>query len=265
MLDTATVALAHPIQTATAVVSSKSTINDVITSHFSQPLSTQIKQTVLGTAGIAATIVTAGAATSAAKAGTLLPALIPSTTKGKIIAAVAAPVVVGAVVNQPAKAAAAIAKTPAALANVGGNIANLAANPSIEGVKNLVKENPVIVGGAIAAGAAALGAGALGVITNIQNTQAVKENTAATLSGGTSLSTMPVTMPEFSNDNIKEAQPQTPITKTITNAPKTSRKPSRQKKKQPTNINQRVNVIVSNRSSSVGISNKRFLKERILV
>jgi hypothetical protein len=262
VLDTTTVALAHPVKTITAVVSPKSTINDVIKSHFEQPLSKQITQTVIGTAGIAATVVGGGAIATASKAGslgTLAKSIIPTTFKGKVVAAAVAPVVVSAGVTNPKKAL----EAPSKILNFQSNVGSLIAEPSLEKAKETFKENPIISSLVVGAGALAVGKGTAGIVASVMNTQAVKENTMASQVPQTTA--LPVTMPSFTNEGIKEAQPQTPETKTISNnAPKTRRKASRKKEKAMGNINQRVNVIVSSRSSSTGIHTKRYLNERLL-
>jgi len=268
VLDTATVAIAHPVKTATALVSDKSTVKEVIQEHFSQPLSTQLKQTILGTVGIAATVVTAGKVGAAAKAGTLVKSITPTTIKGKVITAVAAPLAVGAVINQPKKVAEAILKTPASLVNVGGNISNLIADPSVSNVKKLVTENPVIVGAALALGTIATAKTLIPAVTAARQIEATQEQTEAIKSATAGITAIPITTPAFTNEGVMEAQPQTPQTKTITSgSTKTRRrKASRIKEKTFGNINQRVNVIVSNRSSSTGIrSSKRYLNREILL
>jgi len=263
VLDTTTVALAHPVKTITAVVSPKTTINDVIKSHFEQPLSKQITQTVIGTAAIAGTIVggaAIGTATKAGTLGTLAKSVIPTTLKGKVVAAAVAPVVVSAVVTNPKKAL----ETPGKILNFQSNVGSLIAEPSLEKAKETFKENPIISSLVVGAGALAVGKGTAGIVASVMNTQAVKENTMANQT--------PIIMPSTPSaegvqvTEVKHSQPATIAeTKTISNnAPKTRRKASRKKEKAMGNINQRVNVIVSNRSSSTGISTKRYLNERLL-
>jgi len=88
-------------------------------------------------------------------------AVIPTTTKGKIVAAVATPIVVGAVTSQPLGTAKTIAKAPGELAKFGAGIADLAANPSAETAKNLITESPLLTAGAALLTAGILGKGAL--------------------------------------------------------------------------------------------------------
>jgi len=259
VMDPLTVAFVHPVKTVKAIFG-PTTLKQVEEEHFAQPLKKQITQTVLAGVGYASLAVGAGAIGGAAKAGTLATAaktLIPKTLKGKAIAAVAAPVVIGAVINQPAKIAEAVVKTPSALVNVGGNIANLAADPSIENIKTLVKENPVIVGGAAAA-AAIVGAKTIlpAIVTSRQiaatekQTEAIEAATAGMSGGGISATQQQIT-------------PQLPATERIvTTATTTSKKRRKAAKKaviQP--ISQRVNVVVQNKNTAYGIKN--YLKRSV--
>lgn len=272
-LDVTTVSIAHPIKTATAVVSKKSTVQDVVTAHFAQPLKKQVTDIVLGTAGIASTIVGGAAIGGAAKAGTLAPkvataakALIPTTTKGKVIAAVAAPIVVGAVAKEPVKSAQAVAKAPSELAQFGGDVATFAANPSLTTAKEIVKESPVI--SAVAA-AGILGGAAtkiLPAIATTQQTKAIEQQTKAieaatsnVTTGGQAIVTTPLA-------------PQTPITPetkpliaTAGSKPSTKRK-KRSSKAVTQPIKQSVNVIVANRASSTGLrATKRIINREVLM
>lgn len=269
VMDPLTVAFAHPIQTIKAITG-PTTMKQLEQEHFAQPLGKQITEIVTATVGYGTAIVGGAAVGAAAKAGTLgataAKVLIPATTKGKIIAAVAAPVVIGAVANQPLKAAEAIAKTPGALANVGGNIANLAANPTLEGAKNLVKENPVIVGGA-AAVAAVLGAKALlPAIATTRQTAAIEEQTQAIEAATGSISVTDKSG-EMGKVYTPETTAATPKTETVKEGGTTT--PRRRKKSVskavPQNISQRVNVVVANRAISTGVrQTHKYLNARLL-
>lgn len=274
-LDVLTVSLAHPIQTATAVVSPKTTVNQVVQAHFAQPLGEQIKDIVLGTASIAATVVGGAAVGGAAKAGTLLPkvasvakTLIPTTLKGKAIAAVAAPVVIGAVASQPLKSIQAVAKTPGALVNVGGNVANLIAEPSLANAKTLISENPIIVGGAAAAAAIVGAKTIIPAITTGRLINATQEQTEA-IEAATAGITVVDKSAEFKTmPYVPATEPSTPKTETIKEGvtkPSTKRRKRVSKSVMPS-VNQRVNVIVSNKSLSTGIrQTHKYLNREILV
>jgi len=273
-LDVAATAFVHPIQTVAAIVSPNKTVNDLVKEQKAKPLSKQITETALTTAGYGATVVSLGAATVAAKAGTLVPSAVKAvsslSTKQKVIAAVATPVVVGAVVSQPTKTLQAVAQTPSALANVGANIANLAADPSISNVKTLVTENPVIVGSAIA-GAAALGVkGIVTAAATVSQTAAIKEQTKAIEQATSSVIKEPVVLEKTTpalTTATTNAAPITPVTaKTepiyaTTGTTATTRKRKKSKPKVQS-ISQRTNIILQNRFSNV--TNRKYLKRELL-
>ncbi len=124
-MDTLSATFSHPIQTVTAIVSPTKTIKEVTEKHWEQPLSTQITQTVLATGGYVAALY-GGAAIATKGLAAAVKTLIPATLKGKIIAGVAAPVVLGAVIESPellGKAAGA----PSELAQFGGDVAGFIA------------------------------------------------------------------------------------------------------------------------------------------
>lgn len=278
VLDTLTIAFAHPIQTATAIVSKKSTLEDVKTAHFSQSLPEQIKDTVLGTAGIATTIVGAAAVTTAAKAGVLASSavaaaknLIPSTTKGKVIAAVATPIAVGAIVKEPVSSVKTIVSAPGELAQFGGDVATFVKEPSVENAKQIVKESPVISGVLGGVGVAALSKGlapAVGAYLQKEaaeeQTEAIKEQTQViketAIMGGSGPKT-----PIAATTPVAPQTPITPETKPLiaTAGSRVSTSKRKTTKKTPSQtIRQSVNVLVSNRSNSVGM--KRYINRRVL-
>ena len=220
-----------------------------------QNIKVSVVPTVVNTAAAAALVV-GGAAIAAKGVGTVAKALIPTTTTGKIVAGVAAPIVLGAVVQNPLGAASAVANTPSALANFGANASNLIANPTVDNAKNLVKENPAITGLLAAGAAVAIGGGALAAVSSLANTQATKANTAA-IQGGVL----------GNNDNLPAAatnnaaagviptntgNPITPATTVISSSSGNSTKKRKRSKSKPTitNISQRVNVQVSNNQAT---------------
>lgn len=242
------------------------------------PITNAVKTiTNIGLAAAAVVGVGAVAEGGLAAVGSGVSKLIPSTTKGKVIAAVAAPVVLGAVAKQPAAAAQAVLNTPSSLANFGGNAAQLIANPSLSNAKTLISENPVVA--SVVGGAAVIGAGvglgtAASLISNYQNTKAVKENTAATLGGASD--SLPISVSDqsgrmFSIQPVQQgalasATPVTPQTQSVSKSGAVRRRKRKSKSSAPTSLNQKVNVIVSNRNSSVGIrQSKRYLNREILL
>lgn len=191
-------------------------------------------------------------------------ALIPTTTKGKIITAVAAPVVIGAVAKQPAQAAKALISAPSALANVGGNVANLASNPSLENLGNLYKENPVIVGGATAAVALLTAKGLFPAIATAKQTQAIQEQTAA-IEAATGQIALPTEKANYTTSPVGVSSsptvPVTPQTQTVMAGATRKYKRKASKKVMPTSISQRVNVLVSNRNQFL---TKKLIRRNVI-
>lgn len=88
----------------------------------------------------------------------------------------------GAVARRPSETLTAAAELPSGLVNVGGNVADLISDPSIENAKKLVTENPFIVGATAATAliAGGVGAGAVAnTLATTANTRAIKESTKA--------------------------------------------------------------------------------------
>lgn len=237
------------------------------------PVSQRLKTagTIAATTGIlAAGILAAAPASATGAAGATIRsvggALIPATTKGKVIAAVAVPVVAGAFVSQPAAVSKLIIKTPTALGNFGANVAGFAVNPTIEGAKTIIKENPVVsaVAGAAVAGAAvvAVAPAVSGYLTREEmkkQTEVFKEGLEVQKGkGGATITQVPA-----ERNNITPALPQTQTIEGTT-APK--RKKRRSSKPIMQNFSQRVSVLVNNRSSSTGVrQTKNYINERLLV
>lgn len=122
-----------------------------------------------------------GGVTIASSVATKAVSGFQSLSLTKQAAVVGGGLVAGSALVSSPKATAAVINTPKALVNVGGNIGKVIENPSIEGVKKIFKENPVISTGAVVAGVGALGLGA-GALANTlatsANTSALKEQTA---------------------------------------------------------------------------------------
>lgn len=262
-LNTLTVGFVHPIKTAEAIISKDKTIQGVIEEHFAQPLPTQISQTLLSTAGYATALIGGGAIATAAKAGTIKTAvvqgaksLIPTTTKGKVVAAVAAPVVVGAISKQPVASLKFVAKAPGELSQFGGDVATFATNPSLESAKQIIKESPVISAGA---GLLLVGGAAKAIIPAIattRQTEAIQEQTKA-IKGYSSL---PEVTKEEKVISAMPSQPETLAqTQIISKTVPRARRKAKAKEK-PMNISQRVSVLVSNNRIEKKYLNRIVLK-----
>ena len=269
-----TVAVQKPVQYVTATISDLKTggnkAQTLVNNQLSKPLATQIKDIVVST-GTAALAVVATAPTAVRAAivkaapvvGKAIQAVAP-TTKGKIIAAIAAPVAVGAVIREPYAVSKAITKAPGELANFGGDVAGLIANPSVEKAKELVSESPLISAGAGLLVAGGIAKAVVPAISGIATREAIKEQTNVIKSGGISL--IPLDEVPQTANSLVPISPQTGQTQTL--ASTTTRKVTKYKKKKPilpTSINQKVNVIVSNKSSSVGVKqSKNYIKRELL-
>lgn len=265
-LNTLTVAIAHPIETTKAVVSSKTTVQDVITKHFDQPLTKQITQTVLGTAGIAATIAGGAAISTAAKAGTLLSktatvakALVPATTKGKVVAAAVAPIVATAVIQKPSL----IVEAPSKVLNFQTNVGSLLADPSLSKAKEVIAENPVISTALLGAGVLTLGKGVAGTVASISNTLAIKESTKTTKEAISQLPSAAAPVEDVIkvtdlSKPLSSTTPQTPITPQTQVATAGVSKTTKRRRYKPkiASMNQRMNVIISNKNHTERYLNK---------
>jgi len=253
VMDTAAAIYSNPIK-AIKTIGKETTLKELTAEAKSKPLSTQITKTVLSTAGYAsvalgaASVATKGIAASAAS-------LIPSTLKGKVIAAAAAPIVLGAVIKEPSKTLGAVASAPSELAEFGGDVATFAASPSIETAKEIIKESPIISAGLGILGVAAVGAAAANVVGGVLTREEMKKQTAAfekqaELMGSSSVGVSGETaiLPERT---------------TITTGKKQYK---RHTAKKTPSVRQSVRVNIINKPSNTGIKvyNKRYINERLL-
>lgn len=269
VMDTATVAFTHPIQTISAVISPTKTVAQVVEKHFEQPVTKQITEIVLTTAGYATAAL--GVAGIAAKGiAATASSLIPSTIKGKIIAAVAAPVIIGAVVQEPAKITKIVTKAPSELAQFGGDIAKFVSDPSLESAKQIIKESPVISGVVAAAAAVGIGAAAVPAISGYLTREEMEKQTAALeaqvkateATNVGAISTLP-----YPSSTAPAPIPVTPQTETVM-AGGIKVSPRRKRRISVAvmpSVRQNVNVIVQNRNFSTGIRHtKNYLNYMVL-
>lgn len=194
---------------------------------------------------------------------TVAKAVTPKTPKGIVTAAIATPVVFGAVLKEPTKTIKAAVSAPSELAQFGGDIATFAANPSVSNAKNIIEQSPLISAAAgIVAGAGIIKAGS-SIIGGALQREAIQDQTK-TLEAA--LTSKPMT-------SITPISPQTPITPATQpliataggNTRVSTKKRSRSQAK-PSNINQRINLIVSSRSNSTGIKpTKRIINREVLL
>lgn len=228
---------------------------------------------ILGTTAAAAGTVlgagtAAGRAAVSAAAKKVGSALVPRTPKGVITAAVATPVIAGAVARRPKEVAKTVAKAPGELAKFGGDLAELGADPSLETAKELIKESPLLTAGAgliisgAAVGTAARVAAPIvgGAISraNQKSEVVVKESAAS------AAQVAPVAAP-VSQATVGAAAPTAPVTpqtKTVTKTPSKKRRKRRTATKKRS-VNQRVNIVISNKTTGQRVTNK-YIKEACL-
>lgn len=237
---------------------------DKVVANVSNPVLKTALETVANHPYVSAAVVSAPivAIKNPTAATTAVSSIIPKSVTGKVALAAAVPVATGALINQPAKTVSAAVAAPSALSNFGGNLANLVAEPSISNLKTLVTENPLISAGlATAAGVAAVktATSVANIVTTERNTKAIEDSMA----NPNQITVVDKTASSVPVMNSGVVYPITPQTKSIGAAvPRTGKK--RRTIKSPQNISQKVNVIVSNKSSSTGISSKKYIKESVL-
>ena len=130
-----------------------------------------------GIVGTAAALIAAPALIAAGGGGRAVLSsagsrLAATSTTTKLGLAVAAPVAAGLVIDEPKR----ISRTAGGIVNFESNLFQAAKDPSIQSVKDIFIENPIISSGVAVAGAAALGLG-IGGLATIANTAAIRENT----------------------------------------------------------------------------------------
>lgn len=277
-----TVAIQKPVQYVTSTASDLFTggnkAQTLVNTQLSKPLVSQIGSIVLNTGAAATAVIAGGAAlgsttakkiitTTAPVVASTAKSLIPATTKGKVIAAVATPIAIGAIASSP-KLQTGLITAPSSLVNFGTNVGKIIENPSLATVKETVKENPLISSAVALGGAAAIGGG-LGLLAN---TVATAINTKAT-----NINSAPSDIAVPTSTMVKETfagqeqtatsvspTPQTPQTKVISNTT-TRNKKRRRKAQKPTIMQQKVNVMVNNSSKNIfQRQNKTYIKREVI-
>jgi hypothetical protein len=177
----------------------------------------------------------------------------------KTLAVGAGALVAGSALVTSEKAREGVLQLPSSLVNVGSNIGQVIENPSSETIGQLVKENPLIVGGATVAGALIAGKGIAGAVATFGQTQATKEQTQAIREATGGSGTLPYTQGGETAVGTSEMPPTSPTT-TISTGKKRYK---RAKVQLSPSVRQsvRVNIVNQNRTSQF---NKRYINERIL-
>jgi len=200
--------------------------------------------------------------------------LIPTTAKGALVGG-ATTLVVGSALTQTKKPLELVSKAPGALINFGKDAGKLIEDPSLSNAERLLKENPG-VSVALGTGALLLGGAAVaktllpaaGAVTNIQTKKSIDELTETIQLPNTSPGVILPSQKPITTEQTPFSPP-TAITPATANLPQTTtsstgvRRRNRKSMRSPSNINQRVNVIVQNKNYSVG--SKNYLNRRILV
>ena len=253
-----------------------------ITANVSNPalktaLETVANHPYAAAAVVAAPIAIAKSPAVATVAKNIVTSVAPKTVVGKVATVAAVPIVAGAIARQPIETISAVTALPSGLANFGGNVAQVAANPTLENAAKVFKENPVIAGATVAATVAAVGLGTSALLSNIANTAAVKENTKVMQTEGINISPTSNLLPQTSSitgaalpaASVSSPQtptlPQTQIVRVGGTTSSTRRRKRTSKAVMPS-IRQNVNVLVQNRNSSTGIrQTKRYLNKEIIL
>lgn len=234
----------------------------------SKSFENQAGKVLLNTGVVGAAVLTGGTSVGRSAAVSLAKSLTPTTPKRIITAAVAAPIAIG-VLKETKKPLEAVSKAPSELTQFGSDIGKFVENPSTTTAADIVQNSPLLTAGAgllLAGGAVKTGAAVAGAISNIQTRDALKDlaNQNNTLPAGDSAKD--ITQKEITTPQ-KAFIPETAITPATAKITSLQAKRSRRRSYQKMNqVNQRVNVVVQNKSSSVGIKsqNKNYLKRSIL-
>lgn len=235
------VVVANPVTTITKGYTAAET------KTYNSSLTTNIAKIVTNTAAVALPLAKPKIVVSVAKS------IIPTTTKGKVAAAVATPVVVGAVASNPLKAAEVVQDTPGALANIGANTSNFISDPSISSATKIFTDNPLsstlLAAAAIAPilPAAIIGGSNLLDGDKTKVTQPEQPIKLIDVSSGTPVAASPT-----------PTTAQTTSAANITNTPKKPSKRRRKARIMQNIMNQRVNVVVS-------AANKRYLNKTLVL
>ncbi len=224
------------------------------TQEFKQQTKQTATSVILGGAAVAAAANPVAAASLASK---VVKSIIPKSTLGKVAASALVLPAAASIISNPQT----VKKGASGVFNVEKNLIKVGRNPTGENIKELITENPIIVGAA--AGAAALIGlkGASGAIASLVNTKAIKENTQVTQAAQT-------TQGKVLPAEVAAPVPVTPATQTIEatklSDPTKSTKRRKSKRREAV-INNRVNVLISNRNNNTGIrATKRIIKRDVL-
>lgn len=222
----------------------------------------QAGKVLLNTGTVAAAVLTGGTSVGRTAAIQIGKSLIPTTAKGSLTTAVVVTAGAG-VLSTTKKPLEAVTKAPGALFNFGSNVGGLIEDPNLRSAEKLLKENPLITGVALAGTGLLVGKTLLPAVSSYLQgekiEQAIKDIPVA---GGSGVIAQTQATPQEIQKPFSPITAITPATQQVSSV-KTGLKRTKRKPKQiPTSINQKVNVIVSNKNTSVGTKN--YLNKRLL-
>lgn len=242
------------------------TIKEASETKFGKVLGTAITGVGAATA-IAAVGASAAATASVAKVGKAVGSTaLNIAKKNPLTTLIAAPIVYGAVKENPKEAAQVLVKAPGDLANFGSNVSDLIVDPSLEKAKETITENPILSAVIPTLAAAPLVRSVLPVITNIQTQEKIenlKEDLSKNVTAAPTTSNQVQTIPATTGSSSAAVTPVLPQTQTITattgSSKSTKRKKSSRKALQ-SKISQQVRVNVVG-VSSVNRITKKYINE----
>lgn len=219
------------------------TIKEASETKFGKVLGTAITGVAAVTAGVAI-----GASASATAVVTKLAKSVGSTAvsiakKNPLTTLIAAPIIYGAVKENPKEAADVLIKAPGDLSNFGSNVSDLIVDPSLENVKETIKENPVLSVVIPTLAAAPVVRSVLPVVTNLQ-TQEKIEDLSKNLTTAPTTANQTQSIPATAGTSPTANAPVLPQTQTITATTGSSSKKRKRSSRKPlqSKISQSVKV-----------------------
>lgn len=260
VLDPFTTIVSHPIKSIQAAINPDIKFKDVVSETIKEPKGQQIVE-VLSTALTVGSIYGAGKAIATKGITTAAKALIPSTTKGKIVAG--GTTLLGAgILAETKKPIQAVSTLPSNIGNFGSNVGKLIDNPTLLQAEKTLKENPLISSIVLGTGAAIVGKGAtsaFGAVSSYQTKKAVDELSSTIKQNNTANNLLPsageIALRDTSTNEVASSTnsfiPQTAVTPATTQMTTTKTGISKRKtykKQQLQNISQKVNVVLGNKT-----------------
>jgi len=193
-----------------------------------------------------------GAASAAGKLGVSgAVSLVTAAPKTAALTTIVAPAVVSAAATTGLKKSASIvADIPKDTSNFASNLVSIS---SLEDVKDLAKENPILTGATVAGVAAITGKGIVSAVSGIANTIATKENTQAIKESAVTATSILPTSQSLSNVPLT---PQTQVLGKEVGSSRVSRRSTSPKGKVSSTSNSlRVNIYNQSR-----LQNTKFIK-----